>query len=99
MNRYARGGVVVTNEKRNFRLVTRNIDRISAGGHVEIVSLQNTPCGSAGVFKGDTEYMLRSASRLVIATSKDAEDLLLLAVDKRWIVDGEYANAALDLVR
>lgn len=99
MNRYARGGVVIANQKRNFRLIARNIHRIPAGERVEIVSLQNIPYGSAGVFKGDAEYMLRSVSRFVIATSKDVADLLLLAVDKRWIIDGEYASAALDLVR
>ena len=78
---------ILVRQDTKFWVIKRNLTRVPSGSEVE-VSTHNEISGVFGTFKEKTDWILKSKTGFVIATSLDIEDLAILIVENEWYVQG-----------
>ena len=93
LNRRPNDKILVRKET-NFFVLNRNIRRSPAGTTVEIIITCHGLSGIYGTLKSEgPTYALRTEHGLIIAFSKDKDDLTMLIAEHRWrIEDTEIAT-------
>jgi len=82
----------------NFWVLKRNVARVPPGSEVE-VNMCNETSGIYGTFKGSIDWILKSKTGFVIATSRDIEDIAILIFENEWYITGpESLLAILDIL-
>jgi len=85
----------------NFRILKRNLSRVPAGSEVEIHTCNEVGGALSGIYGTfndgkKSDWMLRSKTGFVVATSKDIEDLAILIFENEWYAQGP--ESLLDLL-
>lgn len=88
---------ICANEKSNFLILNRNVRKTSAGSEVEMFTANSSFLGAD---QGESVTIgLRSKTGLVIATSRDRDDLIILIAECDWRIQDPEIAAAVDHIR
>ena len=82
----------------NHYVLKRNIARTPPGSVVELVRCSDGYTGILGAFTGDADHAIRSGG-LIIAYSRDIEDLVILIFEHQWKTNSVLLNEALQVLR